>query len=63
MAMAQWAAKNGIDVRILSDCNTVFISHMLAAARVSAAVAHVITNFASFCRVSTAVQVLPGLCL
>lgn len=54
----QWAAKEGVDVRIISDCNTVFISHMLAAARASSAVSHIITNFASFCRVSTAVQVL-----
>lgn len=44
-------------MRIISDCNTVFIAHMLAAARASSAVSHVITNFASFCRVSTAVQV------
>lgn len=49
--------KNRIDVRIISDCNTVFISHMLAAARVSSCVSQVITNFASFRRVAAAVQV------
>lgn len=57
----QWAVKNRIDVRIISDCNTVFISHMLAAARISTAVSQVITNFASFRRVTPA-QVRPTAC-
>ena len=31
--MLQWAARAGIDVRILSDCNSLFISHILTGAR------------------------------
>jgi hypothetical protein len=30
--LLQWAARAGIDVRILSDCNTLFISHILTGA-------------------------------
>ncbi|KAL0039408.1 hypothetical protein WJX79_007128 [Trebouxia sp. C0005] len=31
--MMQWAHQQGIDMRILSDCNSVFISHMLTGAK------------------------------
>ena len=48
----QWAGSSGIDVRLLSDCNTVFIGHMLTGARISSVVSEVITNFASFQRVA-----------
>ena len=27
--LLQWAADQGVDLRILSDCNTVFINHIL----------------------------------
>ena len=50
----QWAARNQVDVRIISDCNTVFISHMLAGARASALVSDIITNFAAYRRVTAA---------
>jgi hypothetical protein len=29
LRMLQWAQRTGVDVRILSDCNTLFISHIL----------------------------------
>ena len=45
----QWAARRGVDVRVLSDCNSLFINHMLTGAK--AGVREVITNFASFQRV------------
>lgn len=48
----QWAGGAGLDVRVLSDCNSVFIGHMLTGARVSSIVSEVITNFASFQRVA-----------
>ncbi|KAG2422865.1 hypothetical protein HXX76_015697 [Chlamydomonas incerta] len=41
----------GIDVRILSDANSVFINHMLAGAKASGYVSDVITNPAGFERV------------
>ena len=47
------AARRGTDVRILSDCNSVFISHMLASAGVRDLVKEVITNPSAFERVGT----------
>lgn len=52
----QWASRTGIDVRIISDCNSVFISHILTGARVNSCVREVITNFSSFQRVEDALQ-------
>lgn len=46
----QWAHQQGIDMRILSDCNSVFISHMLTGAKVNTRVQEVITNLSSFVR-------------
>lgn len=46
----QWAYSQSIDMRILSDCNSVFISHMLTGARVNTRVKEVITNTSSFVR-------------
>ncbi|PNH09223.1 Inorganic pyrophosphatase 2 [Tetrabaena socialis] len=43
-----------IDVKLLSDCNTVFIGHMLAGAKVAGYVGEVIANPAAFERVSDA---------
>ncbi len=48
--MLQWAHQQGIDMRILSDCNSVFISHMLTGAKVNTRVQEVITNLSSFVR-------------
>ena len=50
--LLQWAMAAGHDVRILSDCNSVFITQMLAGGGVSACVMEVITNGASFQRVA-----------
>ena len=50
MCMVQWAHQQGIDMRILSDCNSVFISHMLTGAKVNTRVQEVITNLSSFVR-------------
>ncbi|GFR46786.1 hypothetical protein Agub_g8417 [Astrephomene gubernaculifera] len=41
----------GVEVRILSDCNSVFISHILAGAKAGGYVSQVVTNPASFERV------------
>lgn len=46
----QWAHKQGIDMRVLSDCNSVFINHMLTGAKVNTRVKEVITNLSSFVR-------------
>uniref|UniRef100_A0A7S1X6P0 Protein-serine/threonine phosphatase n=1 Tax=Tetraselmis chuii TaxID=63592 RepID=A0A7S1X6P0_9CHLO len=46
------AARRGADVRILSDCNTVFISHMLTGAKIRPAVREIITNPAAFQRLA-----------
>ncbi|KAA6419636.1 MAG: CTD small phosphatase 2-like [Trebouxia sp. A1-2] len=56
--MMQWAHQQGIDMRILSDCNSVFISHMLTGAKVNTRVQEVVTNFSSFvrCQPSTNLQ-------
>jgi len=48
------ASRRGADVRILSDCNSVFITHMLAGAKLRAAVREVITNPATFERFDAA---------
>jgi hypothetical protein len=32
LELLQWAARAGIDVRILSDCNSLFIGHILTGA-------------------------------
>jgi hypothetical protein len=50
--LLQWAMAAGHDVRILSDCNSVFIGQMLSGAGLSACVTEVITNPASFQRVA-----------
>ena len=50
MLMLQWAHKQGIEMRVLSDCNSVFISHMLTGAKVNTQVKEVITNLSSFVR-------------
>lgn len=49
--MLRWAARRGMDVRILSDANSVFISHVLTAAKLQAFVSQVVTNPAAFQRV------------
>lgn len=49
--LLQWAKQQRIDVRILSDANTVFISHILAAAKVHSFVREVVSNNAAFQRV------------
>lgn len=50
--MLRLAARAGADVKILSDCNTVFISQILTGAKINALVSEVITNPASFERVT-----------
>eukprot|EP00890_Picochlorum_soloecismus_P001835 jgi/Picsp_1/2652/NSC_00882-R1_ctd small phosphatase-like protein len=51
--MLRWAAGRGLHVKVLSDCNTVFIHHILSSARVLSAVNDVITNPASFERMTS----------
>ncbi|EFN52947.1 hypothetical protein CHLNCDRAFT_137320 [Chlorella variabilis] len=50
--MLQWSARRGMETVVLSDCNSVFISHILTGARLNTLVRHVITNQASFQRVA-----------
>ena len=52
--LPQYAARRGVPTVILSDCNSVFISAILAGARANTSVRHVITNSASFHRVPMA---------
>ncbi len=49
-AASQWARDRGVELRILSDCNSVFISHMLSGARASTLPAQIVTNPAQFVR-------------
>lgn len=55
LSMLRWAARSGLGVTILSDCNSVFINHILSAANVHTCVKHVVTNPAAFER-STAAE-------
>jgi hypothetical protein len=52
--MLQAARARGVDVKVLSDCNAVFIDAVLSGARLSGCVGEVITNGAAFERVATA---------
>jgi hypothetical protein len=47
---AQWAVEHDIDVRILSDCNSEFITHMLSGAG-APPLTDIITNSSQFIRV------------
>eukprot|EP00891_Asterochloris_glomerata_P008855 jgi/Astpho2/8855/Aster-x0827 len=57
VAMLQLAHQQGVDVRVLSDCNTVFIDHILTGARVHGLVKQVLTNTASFEKAPPAAEV------
>ncbi|KAL6749468.1 putative phosphatase-domain-containing protein [Haematococcus lacustris] len=46
----------GVDIKILSDCNSIFITHILAGAKIAGAVSEVITNAAAFERLPTSQQ-------
>jgi len=46
--LLQWAQQQKLDVKVLSDCNSVFITYMLAGAQCADLVEEVITNPASF---------------
>lgn len=56
--LLQWAKQQSLPVRVLSDCNSVFISHILAGARLGAMIKdagskfEIITNAAVFERVT-----------
>lgn len=50
LAMLQWAVEHDIDVRILSDCNSEFITHMLSGAG-APPLTDIITNSSQFIRV------------
>jgi hypothetical protein len=52
--LLQWAAQQQLPVKVMSDCNSVFIEHILAGARLSGCVGEVITNGAAFERVAAA---------
>ena len=54
--LMQWTKQQGIETRVLSDCNTTFISHMLAAGQVSSLVSAIYTNPAIFTRVDQQVN-------
>jgi 2,3-diketo-5-methylthio-1-phosphopentane phosphatase len=48
LKLLQWAAQHGVDFRLISDCNTLFISQILTGARVNLLVKEVITNPSAF---------------
>jgi hypothetical protein len=50
----QWAARRGIETVVLSDCNSVFIGHILTGARLNTLVRRIITNPAAFERAPAA---------
>uniref|UniRef100_A0A061SC17 Carboxy-terminal domain RNA polymerase II polypeptide A small phosphatase n=2 Tax=Tetraselmis sp. GSL018 TaxID=582737 RepID=A0A061SC17_9CHLO len=54
------AHHRGVDVRILSDCNTVFISHMLTGAKIRGLVREIISNPASFDRAASGISPTGG---
>lgn len=51
VTLLQWAKQQEMPVKVLSDCNSVFISNILTGARLSSCVDEVITNAAGFERV------------
>ncbi|KAK9844379.1 hypothetical protein WJX74_001674 [Apatococcus lobatus] len=51
LQLLQWTKQQGIEMRVLSDCNTAFISHMLSAAQATSLVSAVHTNPAHFVRI------------
>jgi RNA polymerase II subunit A small phosphatase-like protein len=48
LKMLQWAAQQTVDFRLISDCNSLFISQILTGARVNLLVKEVITNRSAF---------------
>jgi hypothetical protein len=52
LRMLQWVKKQQLPVKVLSDCNSVFISHILMGARLHGHVGEVITNAAAFEKVA-----------
>jgi 2-hydroxy-3-keto-5-methylthiopentenyl-1-phosphate phosphatase len=52
--LLHWAKQQQMPVKVLSDCNSVFISHILTGARLNSYVDEVITNAAGFERVQGA---------
>jgi hypothetical protein len=54
VALLQWAKQQQVPVKVLSDCNSVFISNILTGARLGGFVDEVITNSAGFERVQGA---------
>lgn len=60
--LLRWAKARGLDVKVLSDCNSVFIDSILAGAQLSEYVQEVITNQAGFATsCCTAEEDAPGL--
>lgn len=57
--LLRWAASTpGLETIVLSDCNSVFISHILTGAKVLPCISQVVTNTASFQRAD--LPALPG---
>jgi hypothetical protein len=55
--MLHWAARQNVDVRILSDANSVFISHVITAAKLTSCVRDIVTNAAKFQRIEATTEV------
>lgn len=53
LQLLRWAHQKRFDVRVISDCNTIFINQILTGARVNTLVKEVITNSACFERTIT----------
>lgn len=54
VTLLQWAKQQQMPVKVLSDCNSVFISNILTGARLGSCVDEVITNAAGFERIQGA---------
>jgi hypothetical protein len=52
LRLLQWVKKQQLPVKVLSDCNSMFVSHILKGARLHGYVGEVITNAAAFEKVA-----------
>lgn len=48
ISLLRYAVSSGIDCRILSDCNEIFIGHILSSAKIRACFTEIVTNMSAF---------------
>lgn len=54
ISFLRYAISCGMDCKVLSDCNEMFIGHVLSSAKIKACFSEIVTNYASFERVEHA---------